>query len=191
MLISLLSFGLSVNASDDFFDDLFIFPVTQDSSPNEIATGVIIDLVSVCRTIAAGQYNFNITDASINVLAIPALFTCFAYILIVFVVSVNRCAQVTESTVPQQIFCFRSFQLQQIEVTPQKKILTSSERPAVLWDFVLTEEPVQIDKIEIETTDNSYRDIVPNVELYENVVIDPEKLVWRPMKSLFSYENWY
>lgn len=191
MLIGLFSFGLSVNSSEDFLDELFMFTAKTDTTVSEIASGVVIDLLSVCRTIAsAGQYIFDITDTSVKILTIPALFTCFAYIIIVFVVYVNRCAKVTESTVPQQVFCFRAFQLQQIEVLPQKKVLTSSERPPILWNSISAESPAKMDNIEF-IVENKYRDIIPDVELYEHVAVDQEKLVWKPMKSLFSYENWY
>ena len=199
MFFELFSFGCSLNSSDGPLHQMTLYPSELTSVPaDELASGVIGELLTFCRAFSrrsgCAKTSPRKSDSfSIQLFFVPLLFTCFAYLLIVIVIRVSQATEVEESTIPQQVFCFGSLLKPFVEVLPQPRLLVASGRVPSLWHS-LWQETV---KEEAELPEPApaghgrYWAPEPDVEYFDPVLVNAGDITWKPMKSLFSYDNWY
>lgn len=197
MLFELFSFGCSFNASDSpglqksfYHGEITSVPV------DELASGVVGELLTFCRAFSKRNGCARVISRTprlfpMQVLISPLLFTCAAYILIVIVIRVSKATEVEESTIPQQVFCFRSLLKPFVEVLPQPRLRIPERKVPSLWHSLAqdVDEPKMADPVVVGY--GQYWAPEPDVEFFDPVVVNINDITWKPMKSLFSYDNWY
>lgn len=196
MFFELVSLGCSFNSSGGATNQARFYPHEMKTVPaDEIASGVVGELLTLCRSVSRqrGCTKERIgTDHlfSYQLLISPLFFTCFAYVLIVIIVRVGRETEVEESTIPQQVFCFKSLLKPFVEILPQPRMAIPMCYVPSLWRSLAREKPEADDVLPAKVQHGKYWAPEPEVEYFDPAFVDTT-ITWKPTKSLFSYENWY
>ena len=206
MLLSLFSFGFSFNFSSCDENNYNILDLETKSFsniyPNEISFGIVKDLlincqinptfIEKCRKV--DEINYERSELSFINFISPIIFSAFAYLTAVCIVHMNRLVIIPHDeneTIPVKIYCLKSFQLPEVEILPQFFDIPQAE---VLksWDSIVN-DPIE-DSLKIPQNKLSKNDLerfAAETELFDAVNVKSSDIAWKPMKSLFSYDNWY
>ncbi|OHT15538.1 hypothetical protein TRFO_02871 [Tritrichomonas foetus] len=203
MLFTLFSFGLSFNTTTGERDGGYLdLEVNSFSNiyQNEFATGVIAELLLNCKIDSQkaskcqiDEDSFDISDVSVAVFISPIIFSTIAYIISTIVIQINKAVVIPvdkQETIPVKIYCMKSFQLPTVEVLPQVFDVpqASTYKP---WNLIIDgkiEEKMIIPKFEhnqiIEPAGSE-------INFFDTINVSSANISWKPLRSLFSYENWY
>ncbi|KAK8881151.1 hypothetical protein M9Y10_003881 [Tritrichomonas musculus] len=206
MFLSLFSFGLPFNLSscgeDNYNFSIFETLTFSPVNPNEISYGIVKDLLTNCKINPnslekcrkVDEISYNNTQLSLLNLIPPIIFSTLAYLVAICIVHVNKLVIIPHDkneTIPVKIYCLKSFQLPEVEIlpqffdTPQAEVLKS-------WDSIVN-DPVE-DSFQIpqnKLSKNDFEQFEQETELFDAVNVKSSDISWKPMKSLFSYDNWY
>lgn len=206
MLLSLFSFGFSFNLSfcneekynisnleSKFFTNIY---------PNEIPSGIVKELLTNCKNTQdylekckkTDEVNYNEPQINgINFIS-PIIFSTLAYLIVVCIVYLNKSVVIPHEeneTIPIKIYCLKSFLLPEVEILPQFFDIPQQEI-IKSWDSIIN-DPIE-DSFQIPPNTMLKNDIQqhePETELFDAVNVKSSDITLKPMKSLFSYDNWY
>lgn len=206
MLLSLFSFGFSFNLSicdeknfnisnleSKFFSTIY---------PSEISSGVVKELLINCKSAPihlekckkVDEVNNKESQFSVIYFISPIIFSILGYLTAVCIIYANKLVIIPhdkDETIPIKIYCLKSFLLPEVEILPQFFDIPQTE-VVKSWDSIVNdqiEDQFQIPPNKMMKNDKDLHET--ETELFDAVNVKSSEIVIKPMKSLFSYDNWY
>ena len=204
MIFSLCYFIFSTSKTIDENEELIEFSeVKQFSmiSQNEIANGIISELLINCKLdnfkslkCQENDVAFNESDFSYLFIVPTLFFTLFGYFVAILIILINKIAIDTpfdkQETIPVKIFCMKSFMLPEVETLPQTFNI-DHESMSKPWNRIINEKvEKKIDFPEYEY-DKNPEPPGSDIVYFDSVNVRSADIVFKPLRSLYSYENWY
>ena len=184
MLLSLFSFG---------FSNIY---------PSEFSSGIVKELLTNCKITPndlekckkADEINYKESQLKMMSFISPIIFSTLAYLIVICIVYINKLVIIPHEkseTIPIKIYCLKSFLLPEVEILPQFFDIPQGEvlKP---WDSIVN-DPVE-NNFQIPQNSvlkNNDRQCEPETEIFDAVNVKSSDISLKPMKSLFSYDNWY
>lgn len=207
MWFSLFSFGFSLNSTNKSNEELtYLILDDKDFSelhPSELSFGIIHELLTNCKVSRFNrierckreEYLFLKTrDFRLFSFFPPLFLLSLAIFTALCIVQVNKLTIIPpnkEETIPVKMYCLKSFNLPEVELLPQYFDIQQTEIPKS-WGSIVN-DPIEdsLHKLPIFVGDVGHIPIGGNIKIFDAVDLKSSDIVFKPIKSLFSSENWY